>query len=162
MSGNTEETLSANNKAMCQKLLEGEPPYIIPEETHVPSFAEFGQPCEPEAGWGGIEEPVLLDEGPQEAIRLAKSYDCCLLGASVSLHGQDRFVYSLKKLIRFEKTRRQCTVAEAREAIADEFIVPMDRLHGEKGPVWLNDELVDGEISEDEKPLLVLPPNFKS
>jgi hypothetical protein len=105
--------------------------------------------------------PVLLDEGPQEAIRLAKRYDVALAGATVSLYGKDRFVYSLIRLIQFEMGRLKCTVAEARQSIADELIGPIQRLHPEDGPLFLDDELVQGPIDEATGPQIILPPDFE-
>lgn len=103
----------------------------------------------------------MEDEEFTPAIKLEDSYDSCLAGVTITRPGEERFVYSMRRLIRFEMFRRQCPASEAREAIADEFIVPLIRDHGDKGPVFLDDEMRDGEISDVEKPLIILPKGFK-
>lgn len=99
----------------------------------------------------------LADDTAPRAAKLPDPYDCCLLGASVDLHQHPRFAYSLVKLIRFEKTRLQCSVAEARQSIADEFITPIQRECGPLAPLFIDDELVQGEVEEKQGPKLVLP-----
>lgn len=91
----------------------------------------------------------MTDEPTEnEALKLPPSYDSCLAGASVGLPGGDQFVYSLKKLVRFEMMRHQCKSPEAREIITREFIHP--------GIIFLNDELLD-PVTEVEKPIIILP-----
>lgn len=91
---------------------------------------------------------------PQEAIKLDDSMDCCLAGATIGLE-TDRYVYSVSKLLRFERSRLKVTTAEARESLAKD-ITAIQREHGPLSPVFLNDELTLGEV-EDEKPKILQP-----
>lgn len=95
-----------------------------------------------------------------QAAKLSSEWDGALLGASVSIHGADRFVYSLRKLIRIIMMQRQCKASEAREIVAAELVIPILREHGPAGPVFCNDELVD-PISDEERPCsIITPPGF--
>lgn len=101
-----------------------------------------------------------MSDTPQpEAAKLPSSYDTCLLGVTVSIHGQDRFVYSLKKLIGFTMLEHQCQAPEARQIILASFIKPLAREHGPDGPVFVNDEIMLGEV-EEEKSVIITPPQF--
>lgn len=92
-----------------------------------------------------------------EAVKLVPAYDSCLCGATVSLNEQDRFVYSLRKLIRFTMIEHGCKATEARSIIVRDFITPLAREHGPLSPVFLNDEIIDGIILDEEKPLIIVP-----
>lgn len=101
----------------------------------------------------------MMDDAPDETpgpARLPSPYDSCLLGATVGIHGPDLYVYSLRALIRFEMTRRDCSPDEARTAIAAEILMPVQREHGPLAPLFVNDELVKGEIEED-GPRIIVP-----
>lgn len=94
------------------------------------------------------------EPAPQEAIKLDDEYDVCLLGATLGIE-QDRYVYSISKLIRYERTRLKVTTAEAREKLAD-VVTTIQRTAGPLSPVFVNDELTLGEV-EDEKPKIIQP-----
>lgn len=95
------------------------------------------------------------DTAPQAA-KLPDEWDDCLLGATVGIHGADRFAYSLHKLATKVRDQRGIPAAEAREAVAKELLIPVQREFGPyDGPIFLNDELVLGEV-EDRK-LIVMP-----
>lgn len=93
-------------------------------------------------------------EEPQ-ARRLHPDYDVCLLGATVDLHNPDRFVYSLKKLIRFRMRETKQPAETCRDEIAT-MVIGIQREHGPLAPVFVNDELVLGP-AEDKKPGIILP-----
>ena len=90
---------------------------------------------------------------PQEAIKLDDEYDVCLLGATLGIE-EDRYVYSISKLIRYERTRLKVTTAEAREKLAD-VVTTIQRTAGPLSPVFVNDEIL--EPVEDEKPKIIQP-----
>jgi hypothetical protein len=98
-----------------------------------------------------------MTDTPQDilAIKLSEHYDFCLLGATVGLPAGDRFAYSLSKLVLFEKTRRQCSVQEARQVVADEMVRPLAA--EPNGPVFVDDERVLGEVHETAGPRIILP-----
>jgi len=98
-----------------------------------------------------------MNDTPQDtsAIKLSEHYDFCLLGATVGLPAGDRFAYSLSKLVLFEKTRRQCSVQEARQVVADEMVRPLAA--EPNGPVFVDDERVLGEVQETAGPRIILP-----
>jgi len=96
-------------------------------------------------------------EPEPQVIKLPPCYDTCLLGATVSLHGTDRFVYSLTKLVQFKMLEHQCQAPEARQIVLAEIIKPIDREHGPLAPVWVNDELVLGSIEEKDTPKIIVP-----
>ena len=104
----------------------------------------------------------LLPEPEPQAIKLDDQYDCCLLGVSMSIHEPQRFAYSMSKLLRFERSRLKVTTAEAREALAKE-IMDVQREHGPLAPVFLNDELVLGEVEDEDAVKIVQPgdPGFR-
>lgn len=98
----------------------------------------------------------MTDHSPQpEAARLDPAYDCCLLGATVSIHDPDRFAYSLKKLILFEMKRTGQPAETCREEVAL-MVTGIQREHGPLAPVFINDELMSG-AAEDPKPKIILP-----
>jgi hypothetical protein len=87
------------------------------------------------------DSPDFQEQDPQ-AVKLDNAYDCCLLGATIGLEA-DRFVYSVSKLLRFERARiHEGSTAEAREALA-EIIIKIQREHGPMSPVFVNDELLN-------------------
>lgn len=92
------------------------------------------------------------------AARLDPAYDSCLIGATVSMHEAPRFVYSLRKLIQFEQRRASCLIEEARTAVAQELVTPILREHGPEGPVFVDDELVLGELKDPE--VKIIMPEF--
>lgn len=101
------------------------------------------------------------EETQPQAYKLPAEWDGGLIGATVSIHGADRFAYSLRKLIRIVMMQRQCKASEAREIVAAELVVPILREHGpEWSPTFINDEIVEGEITDDEKPVIITPPGF--
>lgn len=107
----------------------------------------------------------ISDTPPEEertAFKLDDAYDSCLLGATVDIYGRDRYAYSLVRLIRFEMKRRGCTAQEARQAIADEMVIPILREHGMDGPTFINDELIQGEVQDEDPqaPKIILPSEF--
>jgi hypothetical protein len=102
-----------------------------------------------------MPEPEAPEPEPQEAIKLDAVYDCCLLGASMSIHEDERFAYSVSKLIRYERTRLKITTAEAREALAD-IITTIQREAGPLAPIFINDELI--EPVEDENAVKIVQP----
>ena len=103
----------------------------------------------------------ILPEPDPQAIKLDDQYDVALCGATLGLEA-DRFVYSISKLIRFERSRLKVTTAEAREALAKE-IMEVQREHGPLAPVFLNDELVLGEVEDEDAVKIVQPgdPGFR-
>lgn len=105
-----------------------------------------------------MTDPGTPDPQPQAA-RLAPAYDSCLVGATVSIHEESRFAYSLRKLIKFEMVRGSIGADEAREEVANELIVPIQREHGPLAPIFIDDELVQGQVEEDPGPKIVIP-NF--
>ena len=105
----------------------------------------------------------LPDPEPEsQAIKLDEQYDVALLGASMSIHEGDRFAYSVSKLLRYERTRLKVTTAEAREALAD-IITTIQREAGVLAPVFLNDELVLGDVEDEDAIKIVQPgdPGFR-
>lgn len=100
------------------------------------------------------------EEVPQ-AIKLDEQYDVCLAGATLGLE-TDRFVYSISKLIRYERTRLKITTAEAREALA-QVVMTIQREAGVLAPVFLNDELVLGDVEDEDAIKIVQPgdPGFR-
>ncbi len=107
-----------------------------------------------------LPEPEPEPE-PQEAIKLDDSMDCCLAGATIGLE-TDRFVYSVSKLLRFERSRMKVTTAEARESLAKD-IMAIQREHGPLSPVFVNDELTLGEVEDEDAVKIVKPgdPGFR-
>lgn len=89
------------------------------------------------------------------AAKLPDDYDACLLGAAISLHGTDRFAYSLKRLVQAEMVKTGNPAATCRETMALQ-IMEIQRQHGPDAPVFVNDELMFGE-AQDAKPRLILP-----
>lgn len=101
---------------------------------------------------------MTTDDQPPtpQAAKLPADYDDCLLGATVGIHGADRFAYSLHKLVTKLRDERGITAAEAREAVANELLVPVLREFGPyEGCVFINDELTLGPV--EDKKLIVLP-----
>lgn len=85
-----------------------------------------------------------------QASKLPDEYNTAMLGATVSLFGEDQFAYSLRTLIRLVMRERECQPPEAREIILAEFIKPnADTI------CWINDELI--EPIEEDKPKIVIP-----
>ena len=105
------------------------------------------------------QETHKTPETPQAA-KLPSAYDSTLLGATVSIHEPDRFVYSLRKLIRFEMSRNECGASEARGIVARDFITPLAREYGHMAPVFVDDELVQGSIQDTEKHIIIVPKQF--
>lgn len=102
------------------------------------------------------EIPAPETPAPEpRAIKLDDAYDCCLLGATLGLEA-DRFVYSISKLLRFERSRLKVTTVEARGALA-EVVMAIQREAGPLSPVFVNDELVLGEV-EDEDAIKIIQP----
>lgn len=104
----------------------------------------------------------LPDPEPEpQAIKLDEQYDCCLAGATLGLEA-DRFVYAISKLIRYERTRLKVTTAEAREALA-QVVMAIQREAGVLAPVFLNDELVLGDVEDEDAIKIVQPgdPGFR-
>ena len=98
---------------------------------------------------------------PQEAIKLPDSHDEALLGATVDPHAPDRFVYSLRKLTLGEMKRSQCSVEEARKFVTETLVMPLAREHGPQyAPVFVNDELVLGNLTDKPKSNIIMPPRF--
>ena len=95
--------------------------------------------------------PPPADE-PQ-AQRLHPDYDVCLIGATVDLHNPDRFVYSLKKLIRFRMRETKQPAETCRDEIAT-MVIGIQREHGPLAPVFVNDELT-GEIQDKKSPIIL-------
>lgn len=103
----------------------------------------------------------LSDTPPSEpqAVKLADDYDVCLLGASIGLE-TDRYVYSVSKLLRYERTRLKLPTAEARESLAKD-IMEVQREHGLLAPVFVNDELVTGEVVDEDSIIKPGDPGFR-
>ena len=89
-----------------------------------------------------------------ESTKLIPAYDSTLIGAVVGKEGDEKFAYSLRKLVRFFMMENSCTASEARELLMDQIVGP---LHGEI--CFINDELLD-PISDEEKPVIIVPPSF--
>jgi hypothetical protein len=98
---------------------------------------------------------------PQEAIKLDDCYDVCLLGCTLGIEA-DRYVYSISKLLRYERTRLKVTTAEAREALA-EVVTTIQRTAGPLSPVFVNDELVLGDVADEDAITIIKPgdPGFR-
>lgn len=92
----------------------------------------------------------LSDTPPSEpqAVKLDDCYDVCLAGATLGLEA-DRFVYSISKLIRFERARLKVSTEDARVALAG-TVTAIQREHGILAPVFLNDELIEPVVDGDE------------
>jgi hypothetical protein len=93
---------------------------------------------------------------PESAVKLLPEYDSTLLGVSVTT-GEERFCYSLRKLVRMKMMEFSVKASEAREIVKNEVILPLERDFGNSGPIFVNDEMVEGELSDVEKPLIILP-----
>lgn len=88
--------------------------------------------------------------------KLDDEYDACLIGATIGLHGSDRFAYSLRRLVEAEIIKTGNPADTCRETIALQ-IMELQRTHGpEESPVFINDELAYGKAS-DNTPKLILP-----
>ena len=93
---------------------------------------------------------------PDTAVKLLPEYDSCLLGVLVTT-GEERFCYSLRKLVRMKMMEHSCKASEAREIIKKEIILTLERDFGNNGPCFVDDESVQGPIEDTEKPLIILP-----
>lgn len=97
-----------------------------------------------------ILPPVNPEVVPPEALKLPENYDTALLGATVSIHGADKFAYSLRALIEIVMLERGVQPPEARQIILAEFIKPYaDEI------AWINDELVAPVEVEESK--IIIP-----
>jgi len=105
---------------------------------------------------------ILPEPEPQEAIKLDDCYDVCLLGVSMSIHEGERFAYSMSKLLRYERLRLKISTEDARQAIAD-ILTTIQREAGPLAPVFINDELVLGEVEDEDAVKIVKPgdPGFR-
>lgn len=91
-----------------------------------------------------------------DAAKLDDEYDACLIGATIGLHGTDRFAYSLRRLVEAEMLKTGKSASDCRVSIANQ-IRDLQRTSGPDGsPVFINDELAYGE-AQDNTPKLVLP-----
>ncbi len=105
---------------------------------------------------------LLPEPESQEAIKLDDCYDVCLLGASMSIHEDERFAYSVSKLLRYERSRLKVSTEDARQALAD-IITTIQREAGPLAPIFINDELVLGEVEDEDAVKIVKPgdPGFR-
>jgi hypothetical protein len=93
---------------------------------------------------------------PDTAVKLLPEYDSCLLGIGVTT-GEERFAYSLRKLVRMKMMEYSVKASEAREIVKNEVILPLERDFGVSAPIFIDDESVQGQIEDTEKPLIILP-----
>lgn len=99
-----------------------------------------------------------MNTTPVDPVRLDPEYDACLIGATVGIHEPDRFVYSLKKLVLAECVRTGQPAATCRETISA-ALIGIQREHGILAPVFVNDEILQGEAT-DAGPKIIVPENF--
>jgi len=85
-----------------------------------------------------------------QASKLPENYDKALLGATVNIHGDDQFAYSLRGLIQLVMIERGVQPPEARQIILAEFIRPFGA-----SITFVNDELV--QPVEEEKSKIIIP-----
>ena len=97
----------------------------------------------------------MSDINQNNPVVLEPTYDCALIGHSVSYDKAPRFCYSLTTLARREEARSNCSPERAREIIWD-LIQELTKTHGDQAPMFIDDAASRDELPAS-KSLIVLP-----